>query len=1068
MRLLVPIVVLFIAGAPLRAAGPGEDFFTASVRPILAKHCFKCHGPDDGSRKAQLRLDVAEEAVKPARSKKRAIVPGKPDQSELVSRIFAEDDSERMPPPHAKLDLSAEQKQILKRWITEGAKYTPHWSFVAPRWPNLPAVKDTHWPHNAIDRFILARLDREGLAPAPEADRYTLIRRLYLDLVGMPPTIEETAEFLSDHTAGAYERVVDRLLASPRYGERWARRWLDLARYADTNGYEKDRARSIWPYRDWVINALNADMPFDRFTIEQLAGDMLPGATQAQRIATGFHRNTMLNEEGGIDPQEFRFHAMTDRVATTGTTWLGMTIGCAQCHTHKYDPISHKEYYRFFAFLNNADEPELALPSQAVTARRKEILSRIAALEAELVKHLPAGKNEDPSKLPPEKRVERFFQSWHARLARDVVRWHTLHPVKATSNLPHLSIQKDDSIFASGDQSKSDTYEVSFQPGLTNITAIRLEVLPDERLPGGGPGRVWYEGPPGDFVLSEFTLLADGKPVAFQEATASHHAGASADKAIDGNPQTGWSINGGQGRAHYAIFRLREPLATSRELKVKLLFERYYSAGLGRFRISATSDLNPPRAVDFPVEQEPLLLIDRDRLSGEQRQLLLRQFLRMAPELAKARQPIDALRRSLPRHSTTLVLAERPQEDPRPTFIHHRGEFLQPRERVTPGVPGVLHALPISALLNAEASRRVYPGGPDGGDKPRRSPEHGGDKPRRSPELGGDKPRRSPELGGDKPRRSPGSAVAKLDRLAFARWLVSPDNPLVGRVTVNRQWAAFFGRGIVTTLGDFGLQGEAPSHPELLDWLALELIRGGWSMKHVHRLIVTSSIYRQSSRVPQTLLSRDPSNRLIARGPRVRLEAEVVRDSVLRASGLLADRLGGPSVFPPQPPGVTTEGTYGGLAWRVSSGLDRYRRGLYTFSKRTAPYALFGTFDGPSGEVCVARREVSNTPLQALTMLNDQVILESAQEMGRQAVRMPGTVAVRVEVLFRRVLTRPPTSTETALLVQFFSTQKKRIETKEINAGALAGTGEGDVVERAAWTALARVLFNLDEAIMKG
>jgi hypothetical protein len=1013
MRLLLPIAVLFALAAPVRAADPGEDFFTAKVRPILAKHCFKCHGPDDRARKAKLRLDVADEALKPARSKKRAIVPGKPEQSELVARVFADDDGERMPPASAKLALTEEQKQILKRWIAEGAKYTAHWSFVPPRWPELPVVKDARWPRNAIDRFVLARLEREGLSPSSEADRYTLVRRLYLDLVGMPPTPEEAASFVADNTPDAYEKVVDRLLASPRYGERWARRWLDLARYADTNGYEKDRPRSIWPYRDWVIEALNADMPFDEFTIEQLAGDMVANSVAsasgtsrlALKVATGFHRNTMLNEEGGIDPLEFRFHAMTDRVATTGTTWLGLTIGCAQCHAHKYDPISQKEYYQFLAFTNNADEPEMSLPDPAVAARRKEILARIAALEADLVNYLPEVKKADASKTPRDAVVERFVRSWRDRLSRQVVRWHALHPIVATSNLPHLTVEKDDTIFASGDQSKSDTYEVSFQPGQANITAIRLEVLPDERLPGGGPGRVWYEGPPGDFVLSEITLLADGKPAAFAEATASIHAGASADKAIDGNPQTGWSINGGQGRAHHAIFRLKAPVTAVRELKVKLLFERYYSAGLGKFRISATSDLNPPRAADFPVELEPLLLLDRARLSAEQRQLLLHQFLRMAPELAKARQPIEALRRSLPNYSTTLVMAERPPENPRPTFVHNRGEFLQSGERVAPAVPAALHALP---------------------------------------------------------------AGAKLDRLTFARWLVSRENPLVGRVTVNRQWAAFFGKGIVTTLGDFGLQGDAPSHPELLDWLALELVRGGWSMKHVHRLVLTSSTYRQSSRVSPDLLVRDPANRLLARGPRVRLEAEMVRDSVLLASGLLAEHLGGPSVFPPQPPGVTTEGAYGQLQWRASPGLDRYRRGLYTFSKRTAPYALFGTFDGPSGEVCVAKREVSNTPLQALTMLNDQAILDAAQELGRQAVRMPGSAAERVNVLFRRVLTRPPSSEETQLLTRFVSAQQQRFEKKELDAGAVAGTGQGNVNERAAWTALARVLFNLDEAITKG
>jgi hypothetical protein len=564
----------------------------------------------------------------------------------------------------------------------------------------------------------------------------------------------------------------------------------------------------------------------------------------------------------------------------------------------------------------------------------------------------------------------------------------------------------DDSILASGDQSKRDVYEVSFRIEVHNISALRLEVLPDDRLPKRGPGRVSYEGPPGDFHLSEIRLFADGKPVAFAQATQSFASGNStASKAIDGDPQTGWSINGGQGRAHHAIIRLKAPLASAGELKVQMVFERYYAAGLGRFRLAVTNAEKPPGAIDFPIELEPLLRTAVEKLTPEQRRQLLHQFLRMAPELAKARQAIDVLRRQMPELPTTLVLSERPPENPRPTFLHHRGEFLQPAEHVEPGVPAILHAFPSNAARN---------------------------------------------------------------RLAFAKWLVSAENPLVGRVTVNRQWAAFFGQGIVSTPGDFGLQGELPSHPELLDWLALEFVRGGWSVKHIHRLIVTSSTYQQASRVTPSLLARDPGNRLLARGPRVRLEAEAVRDSVLRASGLLAEHLGGPSVFPPQPAGVTTEGAYGRLEWKVSPGLDRYRRGLYTFSKRTTPYALFGTFDGPSGEVCVAKREVSNTPLQALTLLNDQAILEAAQELGRQSADRSRSVEDRVKRLFRRVLTRPPTKEETVMLVRFFHAQRDRFDRKELDAAAVAGAGKGDVNERASWTVLARVLFNLDEAITKG
>jgi hypothetical protein len=981
--------------SPLFAAG-AEDAFNTRVRPILAKHCFKCHGPDDKARKARLRLDQRQAAQRGGRSGRPAIVSGHPEQSELIRRIFAEDEDEVMPPPHTKNPLSKEDKQILKRWIAEGADYRLHWAFVPPRQPPLPKVKQTNWPRNPIDHFILARLEAEGLKPSPRADRYTLARRLYLDLIGLPPTPEETEAFVKDESADAYEKLVDRLLASPHYGERWARRWLDLARYADTNGYEKDRPRSIWPYRDWVINALNADMPFDRFTIEQLAGDMLPGATPAQKIATGFHRNTMLNEEGGIDPLEYRFYAVVDRVATTGTTWLGLTVGCAQCHTHKFDPIPHREYYQFLAFLNNADEPSLAVRRPDITRQRQEIEKKIAALVADLPNRFPADDKTD---------VQRKYRAWQECEASRTVRWTALRPASAKANLPQLTILDDNSVLASGDQSKSDTYDLSFHTDLHGITALRLEVLPDERLPSGGPGRVYYEGPFGDFFLSEFRVFAGDKKIALAKAAHSFaNGGMTADKAIDGDPQTGWSIKGGQGRAHTAVFTLAAPLAEATDLQVQMLFERYYSAGLGRFRISVTTDSRAAIARDMPADVEDVLLVPEEERTAAQKQRLFQQFLMTAPELEKARAEIDRLRKEMPAYPTTLVLTERPPEDPRPTFLHNRGEFLQPKERVEPDVFSILPPLPKDAPRN---------------------------------------------------------------RLGLAHWLVSPDNPLTGRVTMNRQWAAFFGRGIVRTLQDFGYQGEPPSHPELLDWLAIELVKQGWSMKKMHKLIVLSATYQQASRVTPELLAKDPDNALLARGPRVRLEAEQVRDAVLRCSGLLAEKVGGPSVFPPQPPGVTTEGAYGQLQWKVSTGPDRYRRGLYTFSKRTAPFALFTTFDAPSGEVCVARREVSNTPLQALTLLNDPAFTEAAQVLGRRMAARKGSAAERVDYLFRRCLTRPPTAEETTQLVNFYETQKSRFVQKNLDAAKIAGPGTGDVNERAAWTALARILLNLDEAIVK-
>ena len=548
-------------------------------------------------------------------------------------------------------------------------------------------------------------LEAAGLKPSEHADRGTLLRRVSLDLTGLPPTHEELEAFEQDRSPEAYEKVVDRLLASPRYGERWARRWLDLARYADTNGYEKDRIRSIWPYRDWVIRALNADMPFDQFTIEQLAGDLLPGSGNEQKIATGFHRNTMLNEEGGIDPQEFRFYAMTDRVATTATVWLGMTLGCAQCHTHKFDPIPHRDYYQFMALLNNADEPEMNVATREVSRRRHELNANIAALIADLPNHFPPleKSNGDDRRALEDRRkanLEGRYREWVGRESAQAVRWHVLRPTGATANVPHLSVQDDGSIFASGDQSKRDLYTLRFCTDLERITAIRLEVIPDERLPHGGPGRIYYEGPAGDFFLSEVSVRAGEKAIPLKQPTATGPSGAGIAAAIDGDPQTGWSLGAGQGSAHSAVFQLAAPLNNGRDLVIQLLFERYYAAGLGRFRISVTTDPQPIAARDTPAEIEDLLLIPEERRTPEQNGCLRRHFLMVAPELAKERAAIEQLRKELPSGPTTLVMNERPPDNPRPTFIHNRGEYLQPTDRVQPAVLSILPPLPKGVPAN--------------------------------------------------------------------------------------------------------------------------------------------------------------------------------------------------------------------------------------------------------------------------------------------------------------------------------------------------------------------------------
>jgi hypothetical protein len=974
-----------LPAAPVAAQEPD---FNRDVRPILAGKCFKCHGPDEKSRKADLRLDSRDDAVKAG-----AIEPGKADASELVKRVFSTEPTEVMPPPAVKAPLTDREKDILNRWVAAGARYEPHWAFTPVHRPVPPVVALKAGVRNPIDLFVLAELARRGLTPQAEADRATLIRRVSLDLIGLPPTPEEVEAFVADAAPDAYERLVDRLLASPHYGERWARRWLDLARYADTNGYEKDRTRSVWLYRDYVVRAMNADLPFDRFTIEQLAGDLLPSPTQDQRVATGFHRNTMLNEEGGIDPLEFRYHAVTDRTAVTGTVWLGLTVGCAQCHTHKFDPISHTEYFSLLAFLNNADEPDLDVYTPDQERQRDALRAKITDLEAKLPERLPAAER-DP-----------LFAAWLAAERPKAVRWEVVRPTQMEAGPTKLAVQQDGSVLATGDARKRDVYTLTLPALPAGVTAVRLEALPHDSLPAHGPGRAYYEGPKGDFLLSEFVLTADGRAVKVGGTSESFgKPGLTAAQAVDGHQHTGWATPGKEGTANQAVFALAGPL-TAKAATLELAFERHYSASLGRFRLAVTTHAGGAKASAHAAEVEALLTAPDDQLTADQRRTLLAAWAKTAPQLKAARDEIEAARKQLPRPTTTLVFHERPADHPRPTHRHHRGEFLQPKEEVRPGGLAVLPPIPAGAPQN---------------------------------------------------------------RLVLARWLVSAENPLTARVTVNRQWQAFFGRGLVRTTDDFGYQGEAPSHPALLDWLASEFVNpGNWSMKKLHRLIVTSATYRQSSHAPAEQRAKDAENVYLARGPRVRLEAEQIRDSLLRASGLLSARMGGPGVFPPQPPGVTTEGTHGQLAWRPSEGEDRYRRGLYTFIKRTAPYAMFGTFDGPSGEACVARREVSNTPLQALTMLNDSVLTEAAQALGRRALAHPGTTEAKVAHLFRLALARAPQPGELTLLVRFHAAQHDRFAADPARAAAAAGPGDGPAADRAAWAAVARAVFNLDEFVTK-
>jgi hypothetical protein len=918
MRLLLPFLL-----ATLHAEE--KISFSREIRPILSANCFKCHGPDDAKddkgkslRKAGLRLDLTDGQ----------------DWDEVITRITSSDTNEIMPPPEANKTLKPAEIDLLKRWIKEGSNYEKHWAFVSPKKSPVPA--STH----PIDHLFITPL-------AHKADPYTLVRRLHLDLIGLPPTVEVADAFASDPSPAAWEKLVDNLLKSPRYGERWARRWLDLARYADTNGYEKDRDRSIWPYRDYVIRSLNDDKPFDQFTIEQLAGDMLPDATPDQLIATGFHRNTMLNEEGGIDPLEFRFHAMTDRVATTGTTWLGLTTGCAQCHTHKFDPITHHDYFGLMAYLDNTIEPDYHIPDPALVERQKDNLAQAEKLLAELPSKWPPSTEEEP-----KQDLENSYQTWLAKQKNNLTPWQTLTPAKANANIPYLTIEDNGVIFAAGDTSKHDVFTLDFPASDQAIHSLRLEALPDNRLPAGGPGMTYYEGRKGDFFLSEFKIKTD-QDLTFSGSseTASGaqfgSGNATTSSAIDGDIQSGWSLKNNIGQRQIAVFNLNEAIPPNTAFQVTMHFGRHFASTLGKFRLSSSPDPGI-QAIDH--------------------QGTLEDFLLRAPELKSHADKIRALQKPL-KGPSTLVMQERPAAYTRPTHLRHRGEYTQPKDRVTPRLPEALF--------------------PSGEPFPK-------------------------------------------DRLAFARWLVSKENPLTARVVVNRHWAAFFGEGIVPTLDDFGMQGKLPSNPQLLDHLAVTLVESGWSLKNLHRLIVTSKTYQQSS-VIESGTSKQFS--------RQRLEAEIIRDAALQASGLLSGKMFGPPVRPPQPEGITGI-AYGSPKWNPSKGEDRHRRSIYTYQKRTAPFAFLTTFDASSGEACLAKRDRSNTPLQALTLMNDPMFIEIAQTFGQLLEKSQGSAEEKITRAFRRLLTRPPTPDEVRLFSDFHQKHNS-------------------------WPAIARAILSLDEAVTK-
>ena len=990
--------------------------FNRDVRPILTANCFACHGPDEDSLEAELRLDKRDVAID-----LEAIVPGQPEESSLVDRVFSTDPEVLMPPPRSDHRLSEHQKQILKRWIAEGATYEKHWAFQKPIASAPPEVKDVGWVRNSIDHFVLHPLELKGLQPNTEADRYTLVRRIYLDLIGLPPTIEQADAFVNSKDPLAFEKLVDQLLDSPRYGERWAQPWLDLARYSDTNGYEKDRERPIWPYRDWVIRSLNDDMPYNRFSIEQLAGDMLENPSVEQRIATGFHRNTMLNEEGGIDPLEYRYLAMVDRVSTTGTVWLGLTTGCAQCHTHKYDPITHTDYFRMMALLNNADEPDFSIPDPTRQAKIEAAKKRVKDLENALADKFPLGEsNADDQNISETTRRQTHFEfefnKWLNKKQAHVSNWSVVRPAKMTTNLAILELMDDGSIFTAGDATKRDVFELEFElrPGDEPIHSVRLEAIPDSRLPDGGPGKAYYEGRKGDFFVSEVDASLDGKKIEFASASTSFgpKKDGNSHEVFDGNGSTGWRPGNRRHTRLQLVMNLKEPIGNPGIFKIELLFERHYTASLGRFRISTSSNAAAiANQLDENVERI-VATKQRKSWSQEERNRIQRAFLLETELLAEARKELDAARKRIPELKLTMVMQERPANNVRPTYRHHRGEWLSPKESVTPGIPGFL----------LEASDR--------------NPQN---------------------------------------RLEFAQWLVDSENPLAARVAVNRAWREFFGAGLMRTNGDFGVQAELPTHPELLDWLAVQF-QGelNWSNKKLHRLIVTSATYRQSSEKSAAEIASDPGNRLLARGPGFRVSGETVRDIVLEATASLSTKMYGPGVRPPQPPAVTGL-AYGKTKWNPSAGEDRFRRSVYTFRKRTAAFAAYTVFDGPTGEACTARRNRSNTPLQALTVLNDEMYVELARKFaGVIEADLIKVDKIRPEApplevaltrIFRSFLTRPPTREELAELKGFYVRQLERFEDGQLSAEEIGGQEASH--RQAALAMVARAVMNLDETVTK-
>jgi len=1033
---------LFVAGfaSQLRGESPPHKVdFSKELEPLFAERCYDCHG--EKKQESAFRADSREGLLKGG-DHGPAVVPGKGVESILVKVLTdTHDDISGMPKKKEK--LTPEQIAVVRAWIDQGAvwesvakKYsynTNHWAFKAPVRPTVPTVKNKKWPRTPIDNFVLAKLDAEKLKPSPEADKITLLRRLSLDLIGLPPTTEDVDAFLVDKSSDAYAKQVERLLASPHYGEKWGRFWLDAARYADSDGFEKDKIRNVWFYRDWVVNAFNRDLPYDQFIIDQIAGDLLPDATQDDIVATGFLRNSMINEEGGIDPEQFRMEAMFDRMDAIGKSVLGLTIQCAQCHDHKFDPISQKEYYQLFAFLNNDSEAQRVVYTPDQQMRVANITREIRDLEEGLRHRTPDW----------EKRMAK----WEDSVRTNQPEWVVIRPAveDITTGGQRYLPQPDGSFLAQGYAPTKHGVHLWLTNELQNITAFQIELLTDSNLPANGPGRSLQ----GMCALTDFTV--DALPVnstnktrlKFDQVTAdfeqsetplgAEHYDKTNNKRVvgparfanDGDDKTAWGIDAGPRRRNQerkAVFQCATNAGfaggTVWDFRVMQQHGGWNSDAnmnnnLGRFRISVTTNAGPIVADPVPKRVRDILAIQREKRSPQQIAAVFSHWRTTQLEFKETNDKIEKLWMEWPEGQTQLTLAGR--DEPRETHLLKRGDFLKPGDAVPVGTPAFLHSLP----KDADASR-----------------------------------------------------------LTLAKWLTDKKSPTAARSLVNRVWQSYFGTGLLESSEDFGTRAELPSHPQLLDWLACEFMDSGWSIKKLHRLIVTSAAYRQSSHATPELYARDPFNRLLARGPRFRVEGEIVRDIALASSGLLNPALGGRSVFPPAPEFLfQPPASYGPKDWPEDKGADRYRRSLYIFRYRSVTYPMLQTFDAPNGDFSCVRRLRSNTPLQALVSLNEPTFMECAQALARKTLAEGGdSDKERIDFAFRRALSRPPTDSERKELLSLLEKQQQHIGEGWINVAELA-SGKNELNEKlptnttptqlAAYTVVSRVLLNLDETITK-